>query len=45
MNKIIDNLVENAIKKYGLEHKKTIEIAKNAENLKEKYALGILKVC
>lgn len=45
MNEIINRLVENAIQKYGLEHKKTMAIVKNAENLKEKYELGILKIC
>ena len=35
--KIIDKLVDNAIKQYGMEDKKTITIAQNAENLKEKY--------
>ena len=35
--KIIDKLVDNAIRQYGVENKKTIIIAPNAENLKEKY--------
>ena len=35
--KIIDKLVDNAIRKYGLEDEKTVTIAQNAENIKEKY--------
>ena len=34
--KIIDKLVDNAIRQYGVEDKKTITIAQNAENLKKK---------
>lgn len=44
INKIIDKLVDNAIRKYGLENKKTIVIAENAENLKEKISENLVKV-
>lgn len=44
INKIIDKLVDNAIKKYGMENKKTIQIVENAENLKEKYEQNLLKL-
>ena len=42
--KIIDGLVDNAIRKYGLEDKKTITIAQNAENIKEKYLDNLIKI-
>lgn len=41
---IINKLVDNAIKKYGMEDKKTIAIAKNAENLKQKYLENNIKL-
>lgn len=41
---IIDKLVDNAIKQYGVEDKKTIAIAQNAENLKEKYLNNLVKI-
>ena len=44
INKIIDKLVDNAIRKYGLENKKTIVIAENAEKLKEKYSKNLIKM-
>lgn len=44
MKNIIDKIVENAIKKYGFEDKKTITIAENAENLKEKISNNLVKV-
>ena len=44
INKIIDKLVDNAIHKYGLENKKTIVIAENAEKLKEKYSKNLIKM-
>lgn len=42
--KIIDKLVDNAIRQYGVEDKKTIIIAQNAENLKEKYLNNLVKI-
>ena len=42
--KIIDKLVDNAIKQYGMKNKKTITIAQNAENLKEKYLNNLVKI-
>ena len=42
--KIIDKLVDNAIRKYGLEDEKTVTIAQNAENLKEKYLNNLVKI-
>ena len=42
--KIIDGLVDNAIRKYGLEDKKTVTIAQNAENIKEKYLNNLIKI-
>ena len=42
--KIIDGLVDNAIRKYGLENEKTITIAQNAENIKEKYLDNLIKI-
>ena len=42
--KIIDKLVDNAIRQYGVENKKTIIIAQNAENLKEKYLNNLVKI-
>ena len=42
--KIIDKLVDNAIRQYGVEDKKTITIAQNAENLKEKYLNNLVKI-
>ena len=42
--KIIDKLVDNAIRQYGVENKKTITIAQNAENLKEKYLNNLVKI-
>lgn len=44
MNNLIDKIVECAIKKYGFEDKKTITIAENAENLKEKISENLVKV-
>lgn len=41
---IIDKLVDNAIHKYGLESKKTINIITNAEKLKEKYKQNLIKL-
>ncbi len=41
---IIDKLVDNAIKKYGFENKKTIQIATNAEKLKAKYEQNLIKL-
>lgn len=41
---IIDKLVDNAIKQYGMENKKTIAITQNAENLKEKYLNNLVKI-
>lgn len=41
---IIDKLVDNAIKKYGLESQKTIDIVTNAENLKQKYEQNLVKL-
>lgn len=41
---IIDKLVDNAIRKYGHEDKKTIQIAENAENLKQKYLDNLIKI-
>lgn len=41
---IIDKLVENAMAKYGLENEKTLQIAKNAEELKEKYQRNLVKL-
>lgn len=42
--KIIDKLVDNAIRQYGMEDKKTITIVQNAENLKEKYLNNLVKI-
>ena len=42
--KIIDKLVENAITKYGFENDKTVTIAENAENIKEKYLDNLIKI-
>ena len=42
--KIIDRLVDNAIRKYGLEDEKTVTIAQNAENIKEKYLNKLIKM-
>ena len=42
--KIIDKLVDNAIRQYGVENKKTITIAQHAENLKEKYLNNLVKI-
>ena len=42
--KIIDKLVDNAIRRYGLEDEKTITIAQNAENIKEKYLNNLIKI-
>ena len=44
MNKLIDKIVETAIKKYGFEDSKTVTIAENAENLKEKISNNLVKV-
>lgn len=44
MNLIIDKIVSNAIIKFGLEDKKTVIIAENAEKLKEKYAENLVKL-
>jgi hypothetical protein len=44
MNKLIDKIVETAIKKYGFEDPKTVTIAENAENLKEKISNNLVKV-
>ena len=44
MKNIIDRIVDNAIKKYGFEDPKTITIAENAENLKEKISNNLVKV-
>ena len=41
---IIDKLVDNAIKQYGIENEKTIAIVQNAENLKEKYLNNLVKI-
>ena len=41
---IIDKLVDNAIRQYGVENEKTIAIAQNAENLKEKYLNNLVKI-
>ena len=41
---IIDKLVDNAIRQYGVEDEKTITIAQNAENLKEKYLNNLVKI-
>lgn len=41
---IIDKLVDNAINKYGLESKKTVQIVENAENLKVKYEQNLIKL-
>ena len=41
---IINKLVDTAIKKYGKEDKNTIAIAKNAENLKQKYLENNVKL-
>lgn len=41
---IIDKLVDNAITKYGLESKKTIQIVKNAEKLKTNYEQNLIKL-
>ena len=42
--KIIDKLVDDAIRLYGVEDKQTITIAQNAENLKEKYLNNLVKI-
>lgn len=42
--KIIYKLVDNAIRKYGLEDEKTVTIAQNAENIKEKYLDNLIKI-
>ena len=42
--KIIDKLVDNVIRKYGLEDKKTVIIAQNAEDIKEKYLDNLIKI-
>ena len=42
--KIIDKLVENAISKYGFEDNKTVIIAENAENIKEKFLDNLIKI-
>lgn len=44
MIKIIDKLIENALKQYGLENPKTKQIIENAENLKEKYNQKLVKL-
>ena len=41
---IIDKLVDNAIKQYGVEDKKTVTIVQNAENIKEKYLNNLIKI-
>lgn len=41
---IIDRLIDNAIRKYGVENEKTITIVENAENLKEKYENNLIKL-
>lgn len=41
---IIDKLVDNAINKYGLENKKTVQIVENAKNLKVKYEQNLIKL-
>ena len=41
---IIDKLVDNAIRKYGLEDEKTVTIAQNAEDIKEKYLDNLIKI-
>lgn len=41
---IIDKLVENAICKYGLEDKRTVNIIANAEKMKEKYNENLIKL-
>lgn len=42
--KIIDQLINKTIQKYGMENKKTIQIISNAENLKEKYNQNLVKL-
>lgn len=42
--KIIDKLVDNTIRKYGLEDEKTVIIVQNAENIKEKYLNNLIKI-
>ena len=44
MNNLIDKIVECAIKKYGFEDPKTITIAENAENIKEKISENLIKI-
>lgn len=44
MNNLIDKIVETAIKKYGFEDPKTITIAENAENIKEKISENLIKI-
>lgn len=44
MNNLIDKIVECAIKKYGFEDPKTITIAENAENIKEKTSENLIKI-
>jgi len=41
---IIDKLVDNAIRQYGMENKKTKTITENAEKLKEKYLENLIKM-
>lgn len=41
---IIDKLVDNAVKKYGAENKKTITITENAEKLKQQYTENSIKL-
>lgn len=42
--KVIDQLINKTIQKYGMEHKKTIQVITNAENLKEKYNQNLVKL-
>lgn len=44
MKEIIDKLVENALKQYGLDNPKTKQIVENAENLKIKYNQKLVKL-
>lgn len=44
MVEIIDRLVDNAIRQYGLEDSKTLTVVENAENIKEKYLNNLIKI-
>lgn len=44
MVEIIDKLVDNAIKKYGLENGKTLVVVENAEKIKENYLNNLIKI-